>query len=85
MTLKPVYTASNSMEAHLVKIMLIGQGIEAFVEGDLLQGGIGDLPAVGMMQVRVRTKDVQAAQAAIQEWESDQGNEDDSWIPPQLR
>lgn len=84
MTLKPVYTASNSMEAHLVKKMLVGQGIDAFVEGDLLQGVVSDLPAAGLMQVLVKEENESAARAAIRKWDAGPGDEDNSGMRPQL-
>ena len=83
--MRGVYTASNSIQAHLVKILLEGEGIHAHVSGEYLQGGMGELPAVGIMQVMVDESDLQSAKRIIQEWEASDDPEDESWIPSELR
>lgn len=40
-----VYRAQNSMQAHLVRSVLEDEGIPAVVDGDVLQGVIGAMPA----------------------------------------
>jgi hypothetical protein len=83
--MRNVYTASNSIQAHLVKILLQGEGIQAHVAGDYLQGAMGELPVVGMMEVMVDESDLQRARTIILEWEANDDEEDDSWIPSELR
>jgi hypothetical protein len=39
-----VYRAANGPQAHVVRNFLQNAGIPALIDGDLLQGGIGDLP-----------------------------------------
>lgn len=48
-----VYQAENSIDAHLIKGALDHHGIAAFVFGDYLAGGIGELPVFGLVEVRV--------------------------------
>ena len=48
-----VYEAANLIDAHLVRHALEQQGIPAFVRGEALVGGIGELPAVGLVSVAV--------------------------------
>ncbi|MEO5628913.1 MAG: DUF2007 domain-containing protein [Thermomonas sp.] len=48
-----VYNAANLIDAHLVRHALEQQGIPAFVRGEALVGGIGELPAVGLVNVAV--------------------------------
>ncbi len=48
-----VYNAANLIDAHLVRHALEQQGIPAFVRGEALVGGIGELPAVGLVSVAV--------------------------------
>ena len=55
------YHPLNSIEAHSVKIFLIGEGIEARVTGDYLQGAMGELPALGTLQVQVPEADARRA------------------------
>ena len=64
-----IYKAGDISEAHIVAGMLNARGIEAFVGGHYLQGGIGDLPAMNLIDVRVADQDVAAAREAIQEYE----------------
>lgn len=71
--MKSVYSAQNSMDAHLVKGLLQNHGIEAMVLGDFLQGGIGELPAFGMVEVRVPPADEAEALAIIKAFETDEG------------
>ncbi len=80
-----VFHPLNSIEAHLVKILLTGEGIEARVLGDYLQGGVGELPALGTLQVQVREEDEARARAVIERWQQERDAGDDSWIPPELK
>lgn len=80
----PVFHALNSIEAHAIKIYLIGNGIDAWVEGDYLQGGMGELPALGIVKVYVREEDTDRATRLIEEMRNS-SDDDDSWIPPALR
>lgn len=48
-----VYNAANLIDAHLVRHALEQQGIPAFVRGEALVGGIGELPAIGLVAVAV--------------------------------
>ncbi len=79
-----VFHPLNSIEAHSVKIFLIGEGIEARVSGDYLQGAMGELPALGTLQVQVPEADAERARELIAAWEQKR-DQDDSWIPPELR
>lgn len=80
----PVFDALNSIEAHSIKIYLIGNGVEAKVGGDYLQGAMGELPALGIVRVFVNETDEIRARKLIQELR-DSDADDDSWIPPALR
>jgi len=79
----PVFDALNSIEAHSIKIYLIGNGIDARVGGDYLQGAMGELPALGIVKVYVDEKDEIRAKKLIREMRN--APEDDTWIPPALR
>ena len=46
--MKCVYQAGEALEAHMVAGLLEQVGIAAQVRGDLLQGGVGELPAAGL-------------------------------------
>ena len=65
-----VYHAGNSLEAHMVKDVLALAGIEAYVAGDYLQGGVGTLPALDLVKVLVADADYAAARRMVGEWAS---------------
>jgi hypothetical protein len=65
-----VYRAANTADAHLIRQMLEAEGIPAFVQGEYLQGAVGELPANTEIFVRVSDDNYDAARAVVAEWES---------------
>jgi hypothetical protein len=67
--MRTVYDAANVIDAHLVRQALEAEGIPAFVRGEALTGGIGELGVFGLVAVMVpeaawpRARDVVAALA----------------------
>jgi hypothetical protein len=51
--MRVVYEAANLIDAHLVRHALEDAGIPAFVRGEALLGGVGELPACGLVAVCV--------------------------------
>lgn len=51
--MRTVYEAANQIDAHLVRHALEDAGIPAFVRGEALLGGVGELPACGLVAVCV--------------------------------
>lgn len=70
--MKKLYDASNTLEAHMILNLLEQQGLSGRVDGDYLQGGIGELPASGLVKVMVEEKDFDAARKLIEQWEAAQ-------------
>jgi len=68
--MKSVFDASNNIEAHLVMHQLQQAGINARIEGEYLQGGIGELAASGNVRVLVDPKDEAEARLVIADWEA---------------
>ena len=68
--MKSVYDASNNIEAHLVMHQLQQAGIDATIQGEYLQGGVGDLPAAGNVRVMVPANDFEEARSVIADWEA---------------
>lgn len=66
--MRVVYEAENIIDAHLVRGLLEQAGIVAFVLGEHLGGGIGELPVSGFVTVGVANSDVDAAEAALRDW-----------------
>jgi hypothetical protein len=65
-----VFMASHAIEAHMILHLLEQSGIEGHVEGEYLQGGVGDLPAAGLVHVVVPDERAGDARAIIRDWES---------------
>src|SRR5687768_16754621 len=70
--MKIVYDAHNSLDAYVVKNLLESEGIAAFVQGEHLQGGMGELAAMDLVKVSVNDQDMYKARAIIEAWESGQ-------------
>lgn len=68
--MKTVFDASSNIEAHLAMHQLQQAGIAAAIQGEYLQGGIGELPAIGNVRVVVPDEDVEAARQVIADWEA---------------
>jgi len=68
--MKTVFEASSNIEAHLVMHQLQQAGIEVTIQGEYLQGGIGELPAAGNIRVLVDEKDVAEARQVIADWDA---------------
>ena len=65
-----VFDATNSLEAHLAKGVLNMYEIEAYVYGEHLQSGAGELPITGCVSVSVADEHYLQAKALIKDWES---------------
>ena len=87
--MRTVYQALNPIDAHLVKHALEDADIPAFILGEHLIGGMGELPATGFVEVRVPDDWVEEAQALLKtlpllngESEATELDEDDEgWLP----
>jgi hypothetical protein len=62
-----VYRAANIVDAHLVRGVLETHGIRAFVTGEFLTGGAGELPAAGLVSVMVSDHDILDAERLLTE------------------
>lgn len=60
----------------MVADLLEQANIYARVDGDFLQGGVGELQAFGIIKVLVNDDDFQQARQLIKEWEANQPSND---------
>ncbi len=67
-----VYQARDGLEAHVVADLLQQVGIAARVQGDLLQGGMGELPASGLVAVWVDNEEEARARELVEEYQREQ-------------
>lgn len=70
MELKLLYVPDNAITGHLLQDLLAAEGIDAHLEGEFLQGGIGELPPLGVVRLMVADDDWQSANQIIQDWEA---------------
>jgi hypothetical protein len=70
--MKLLYEALNAVEAHMIRNLLEQVGLSARIDGEYLQGGVGELQAMGVIRVMVEEKDYTEAKAIIQEWNANQ-------------
>lgn len=74
--MKKVYESSTSLEAHMVKNLLENEGVDSQIDGEYLQGGVGELQAMGAIRVVVEEDDYSQARKIIDDWESLQPEEE---------
>lgn len=65
-----IFNANNSIEANIVKGMLEANNIPAYVEGEYLQGAIGELAAIDYAFVSVDEINELKARNLINEYET---------------
>lgn len=63
------YEAHDSIEAHLLRGLLEQAGISVRILGEDLIGGIGEIPAQGLLRVLVAGEDFDDARAVIARYE----------------
>jgi hypothetical protein len=68
--MRNLYEASNAIEANILKGLLEVEGIEVFINGEYLQGGMGDLPVSGIITLSVEECDVARALKIIEAYEA---------------
>jgi hypothetical protein len=64
--MKVVYRASNTLDAHIILNLLRQAGINGYINGEYLQGAMGELPAVDLVRVVVHDDDYAAALSIIE-------------------
>ncbi|WP_407312493.1 putative signal transducing protein [Pseudomonas sp. nanlin1] len=66
--MRRVYEPGSLMEAELLLAMLDSEGIAAHLSGRDLVGGMGELPAMGLLGVCVDNEHAEAARQLIAEY-----------------
>ena len=56
-----IHEPADLMEAQMLISMLNGEGIQVYLQGADLVGGMGELPALGLLALMVSDEDVQHA------------------------
>lgn len=76
-----IYHAANSLDANMIKGLLAQFNIESFIQGEYLQGGMGELPAADLVTLSVVNTHEAEAKKIITEWQSAAIVEDENTIP----
>lgn len=64
-----VFRGSDYIQAQLLAGLMRQAGIDVFLQGALLQGGLGELPAMGHLSILVDESDRTAAELLIAAYE----------------
>ena len=72
--MKIIYKARDIIEAHIVAGMLNASGIETYVGGYYLQGGVGDMAVHDFANVQVADENVVLARPLIAEYDGVDNN-----------
>jgi len=75
--MKLVYEASDTIEAHMILNLLEQAEISGRIDGEYLQGGIGDLQASGFARVMVDESDYEAAKEIVNDWDAKQPDKEE--------
>lgn len=79
--MKCVHEANHITEAHMILHLLEQEDFNGTVDGEYLQGAVGELPAMGMIRVVVSDEDYEQASAFLKEWHAKQITLDEEKAP----
>jgi hypothetical protein len=65
-----IFEAANTVEAHMILNLLEQAGLTGRIEDEYLQGGMGEIPAVGIIRVMILESDFEAAKKIVDEWDA---------------
>ncbi|MFT6654835.1 MAG: hypothetical protein ACJAWI_001602 [Marinomonas primoryensis] len=78
--MKLLYEAQNIVEAHMLLDLLEQAGLLGRIDGEFLQGGIGELQTMGVVRVMVASDDYTQAKILVEDWEASQPAVDDQKV-----
>ncbi len=67
--MRTLYEAASAIEAHMLVDLLKQEGIEAHIQGEALQGAMGEVPAARLVRLVVAEEAYAAARGVIERWE----------------
>ena len=79
-----VYDAANSLEAYVIKGVLEQHEIPAYIQGEHLQSGVGEIHSVtSLVKINVDNANYEAARKIIKEWEAAEPDQSTKKASPQ--
>jgi Putative prokaryotic signal transducing protein len=80
--MKSIFRGSDYIQAQLLTGLLEQHGITVYLQGAALQGGLGELPAVGHLSIMVDEQDERAAKSLLTAYERGDLHIDESFREP---
>lgn len=80
MTLQLLYEAQNNVEAHMLLDLLEQAGLSGRIDGEFLQGGVGEIQTMGFVRVMIEDQDYLQGKGIIEDWEASQPAVDDQKV-----
>jgi len=71
-----IYEAAHGAQAKLILDLLTNAGLNARIDGEYLQGGIGSLQSHGLVKVMIKESDYDQGKQLIEQWENQDIEED---------
>lgn len=68
--MRTLYEAASGVEAHMLLDLLKQRGIEAHIQGEHLQGAMGELPAAGLVRLVIDEEHYDEARDILDAWEA---------------
>lgn len=65
-----IYHAANSLDANMITGLLTQFNIQSYIQGEYLQGGVGDLPMADLVTVSVADEYEAEAKKIVAEWQA---------------
>ena len=76
--MKIVFNARDILEAHIVSGMLNANGIETYIGGYYLQGGIGEACGFNFANIQIADEDFESAVPLIADYEKSTNNKQET-------
>ncbi len=70
--MKLLYEAANAVEAHMILNLLEQSGLRGRIDGEYLQGGVGELQATGFVRVMIDENDYIEGRSIVEAWDTKQ-------------
>lgn len=79
-----VYGPQNNLEAYLLQGLLAQHGVESQLQGEYLQGGMGELPMAGNVSLMVAPEQAGKARELLAQYERGELATDEGDLPDEF-
>lgn len=67
--MRELYQPANAIEANLLLHVLQSEGVRVRLDGEYLQGAMGELPAAGLLRIMVEDEDYAHGREIVADWD----------------